>query len=229
MFQSDELDFNPDAEQSEEHGDVGESFLADTFEARNSGSSTKTEVARIETPQSEKLNQAEILEAIEKRAEAEKKVEWATNLSDGFRRAMAEGKPLVIVFGADWCDKCVMLKKEVLGMPKDPTKPDSKEVPASREFNTFHDRAIFVHADPDKDDRFGNIAQKMRELNIDSFPTLVVLEVPSMQERARVTGRWEKSTYIEKMSQAFNGKSDAPVRRPGDTALVRDARPVASA
>jgi thiol-disulfide isomerase/thioredoxin len=145
------------------------------------------------------------------RPETGRKVEWAESLSDGFRRAMNENKPLILVFGADWCDKCVTLKKEVLGQPKDKSDPNSKEIPAAAEFNAFDSRAVFVFANPEKDDRFNNVKKKMDELGIIAFPTMVILEVPSMQERARVTGRWDKDTYIKKMEEAFKGRSDAPV------------------
>lgn len=153
-------------------------------------------------------------------ATPEKKIEWAANLSDAFNKARTENKPMVLMFGADWCTSCQKLKETVLN---------------SSEFNGYGDRAVFVHANPDKDDRFGNIKQKMQELGIDSFPTMVILEVPSMVERARVTGRWDKDIYMHKMSEAFKGKSDAPMPKsstntnPGPATLVggSELRPVA--
>ena len=138
----------------------------------------------------------------ESSAQPEKKVEWEKTLSDAYRRAAAEGKPMVLVFGSEWCGACQKLKETVL---------------ASKEFNDFQDKGVFVFADPDKDDRFGNIKQKMSELGIDSFPTMVIIDVPSMEERARVTGRWDKDIYIHKMKEAFKGKSDAPMPKKTST------------
>ncbi len=222
-LQNPELDFSPHSSDVSEHSEEQETAyqalfseaVASSDQMKNTASDTNTN--RFPSPfgrGAESTQPTESrMEATNRPAEVEKKVEWADNLSDGFRRAMAENKPLVLVFGADWCDKCVTLKREVLGMKKDPGNPNSSDVPGSQEFNNgFADRAIFVFANPDKDDRFGNVKQKMTELGIDSFPTMVILEVPSMQERARVTGRWEKGIYIQKMNEAFRGRSDAPVQ-----------------
>lgn len=150
--------------------------------------------ARETTPGSESRTEARLDST--NNASPEKKIEWAENLSDAFRKAQSENKPMVLMFGADWCNACSKLKDTVI---------------SSKEFNAYNDRAVFVHANPDKDDRFGNIKQKMQELGIDSFPTMVILEVPSMVERARVTGRWDKEIYMHKMQEAFKGKSDAPM------------------
>ncbi|MBY0547909.1 MAG: thioredoxin family protein [Candidatus Obscuribacterales bacterium] len=155
------------------------------------------------------------LDSTNRTAPAEKKIEWAENLSDAFRKAQSENKPMVLMFGADWCTACTKLKDTVVN---------------SKEFNAYGDRAVFVHANPDKDDRFGNIKQKMQELGIDSFPTMVILEVPSMVERARVTGRWDKEIYMHKVGEAFKGKSDAPMPRSSSTPLAAPApadRPLA--
>lgn len=224
MNKNTEFDFSP--ESRADHNELAASLaLFAESAAKDTQPNSTANNSRFPSPfgrpaESERSAESR-LEVAVRSTEIEKKVEWAANLSDGFRRAMSEGKPLVMVFGADWCDKCTILKREVIGQPKDPNVPGSEEIPASREFNNFSDRAIFVYANPEKDDRFGNVKQKIQELGIESIPTMVILEVPSMQERARITGRWPKDVYVEKMNEAFKGKSDAPVKPSRETSNDR--------
>ncbi|MBL8851808.1 MAG: thioredoxin family protein [Planctomycetaceae bacterium] len=75
-------------------------------------------------------------------------VEWQSNLKAAHRLAVRDNKPLLIVFGAEWCHFCKKLEEETLAHPA-----------LARYIN---DTYVPVHLDFDKDDRVRDILQVER-------------------------------------------------------------------
>ena len=100
---------------------------------------------------------------------------WSTTLFDGFSRAIADHKLLVVLFADRDCPWCARLEGVIL---------------ADDRFARLQSQAVFAIAEPANEDIKGNNAKIMRELAIDRYPTLVLLDVKTdrIDELVRVTG-----------------------------------------
>jgi len=103
----------------------------------------------------------------------EGRIDWFVNDARGaYRRAVKQGKPLVLVFGTAECGFCQKLLTEVL---------------PCNSINRLAARAVFAYSEPVSDRAAGQIAAK---LQVTQAPTISVIEPArgSFEERARITG-----------------------------------------
>jgi protein disulfide-isomerase len=89
--------------------------------------------------------------------------------------ARATGKPMLLFFTADWCPPCKSLKKNALS---EPTVADA-----------FNARTVPVYVDCTND-----VPAIGRELNIEGFPTLIL--VRNGKEVSRVVGALSTSELL---------------------------------
>lgn len=73
---------------------------------------------------------------------------WEANLKAAHRAAVRDNKPMLLVFGADWCHFCKKLEEETLAHPA-----------LARYINETY---VPVHLDFDKDERVRDILQVER-------------------------------------------------------------------
>jgi hypothetical protein len=117
---------------------------------------------------------------------------WAPNLSAGFRTAKAEGKALVVVFTKECEPNCSC------------SKFLADKTLEHKGLERYASKAVFVHANPDRDDSFGNVKLLMDQLKIDAAPTTVVLKVKDggLSEVGRVRGRYDTTRWLLRFSTA---------------------------
>lgn len=108
-------------------------------------------------------------------------VKWESDLLAAHRKASAENKPLLLVFGAEWCGYCKKLEKESINTPE-----MAKFI--NREF-------VPVHLDADKEKRVTEI------LEIRGLPCTVVLS-PNADLLGRIDGYHTPGAYHQKLSTA---------------------------
>jgi thioredoxin-like negative regulator of GroEL len=112
---------------------------------------------------------------------APRAVPWQTDLKKAHELSVATGKPLLIVFGAEWCGFCHKLEQTTLA---DPAMVEY----VSTEF-------IPVHIDYDKQPRVAQI------LEVKSLPHTVVLS-PEANLLGRIVGFAEATKYRNGLEQA---------------------------
>lgn len=95
---------------------------------------------------------------------------WEAGLEAGQAKAAEFDRPMVVMFTADWCRPCQILKREIL------TEPGVEEV-------LFTD---FVPVTVDMTNA-GRSDPRISEYRIDGYPTLIVLS-PDGEEIQRVSG-----------------------------------------
>ena len=101
------------------------------------------------------------------------RIDWFVNDARGaYKQAVAQGKPLVLVFGTSGCGFCQKLLTEVL---------------PCNSVNRLAARAVFAYSEPVSDRAAGHIAAK---LQVTQAPTISVIEPAkgTFEERARITG-----------------------------------------
>jgi protein disulfide-isomerase len=113
---------------------------------------------------------------------------WLTDLPAAQAKAKKENKLVLLDFtGSDWCAPCIALKKRVL---------------TSKEFNAYaKENLVLVEVDFPRRKKQAADQQRVNEelskkYNIESFPTLVVLDVDG-KELARAEGYDSKETPKE--------------------------------
>lgn len=136
---------------------------------------------------SEKLNS---LEKEKKPEQSEKRVDWKTDIKSAYKEAMDKQLPLIVRFKEDWCGACQAQERTTL---------------SSAEFQKLADQAVFVSADPSKDDQSNSINQLMADLDINSYPTLVVLKATptDLIEQARLVGNLPQDLYVSKIKESI--------------------------
>lgn len=82
-------------------------------------------------------------------------ISWEHDLKPAYRLSAATGKPMLVVFGAEWCTYCKKLEAETIGHPTLAGYINSEFIP--------------VHLDFDKDRRAAQV------LEVHSLPMCVVL------------------------------------------------------
>jgi uncharacterized protein YyaL (SSP411 family) len=108
-------------------------------------------------------------------------VNWQPNLQAAHRAAVAENKPIMIVFGAEWCTYCKKLEKQTL---------NSSDVA-----HYINETFVPVHLDLDKEERVGDI------LEVKSLPCTIIL-TPNADLLGRIDGYYAPAKFQEKLTSA---------------------------
>ncbi len=96
---------------------------------------------------------------------------WVHDLDAGFKAGAASGKPVLVLYTADWCPPCRLLKREVLSDPA---------------IDAFMAR-VFVRVKIDLTDRRGPNNQLAAKARITGIPTMIVYTSRGV-ETTRLTG-----------------------------------------
>lgn len=126
-----------------------------------------------------------------------KNVRWQKDLKSAHKVAVAEGKPILIVFGAEWCTYCHKLEKQVIDQPETAAY--------------INENFVAVHLDADHEKKVVDI------LEVDSLPCTVVLS-PNADLLGRFEGYADARKYtanLAKSERAFREMQTAA--RVGDT------------
>jgi thiol:disulfide interchange protein len=123
-------------------------------------------------------------------SDSSKEIAWSKDLSAAYKEVQRTGKPLVVAFTADWCAYCKSMENFIF--------PNQK-------VQEFADKAVFFSANPEKDPKAEEAA---KQLNIDAYPTLVILELKDgkLQERTRIKGYHPLDDFVDRMGEALREK-----------------------
>jgi len=108
-------------------------------------------------------------------------IHWQSNLQAAHRQAVAENKPIMIVFGAEWCGFCKKLEKQTLNSPEVAKYVNETFVP--------------VHLDLDREKRIGEI------LEVKALPCTVIL-TPGADLLGRINGYETAAPFQKKLVAA---------------------------
>lgn len=108
-------------------------------------------------------------------------VRWHQDLRSAHKQAVAEGKPIMIVFGAEWCGFCKKLEKQTLNTPE-----------MTRYIN---ENFVAVHLDLDKEQKIGEI------LEVKALPCTIVLS-PDADLLGRINGYQTVDPYQKNLAAA---------------------------
>ncbi|WP_437228327.1 thioredoxin family protein [Planctomicrobium sp. SH661] len=114
-------------------------------------------------------------------ASTQQGVQWHSDLKSAHKQAVAEGKPIMIVFGAEWCGYCKKLEKQTINTPE-----------MSRFIN---ENFVPVHLDLDKEKKIGEI------LEVESLPCTIVLS-PNADLLGRINGYHTPAPYQKNLTAA---------------------------
>lgn len=114
-------------------------------------------------------------------AEGTKAIRWVDDIGTAKEIADATGKPILIVFGADWCGYCKKLDKETLSHPAVANYVNQGFVP--------------VHLDLDRE------KWAARVLEVKTLPCTVVL-APNADQLGRIVGFEEATPFYQKLAGA---------------------------
>lgn len=114
-------------------------------------------------------------------AVAAESVQWHPNLKAAHQAAVRENKPLLLVWGAEWCGFCKKLEGETLAHPA-----------LARYIN---DTFVAVHLDYDKDEKVRDI------LEVERLPCTIVL-TPRAEQLERFEGFHQPADVYQKLSSA---------------------------
>lgn len=110
-----------------------------------------------------------------------KDIDWADNLNSARTRALQNDRPMLIVFGADWCTYCKKLEKTTLSHPQ-----------MVKFINT---RFVPVHLDHDDEKRVAQI------LEVQTLPCSIVLS-PEADLLGKIEGYQSPGKYYQKLTAA---------------------------
>lgn len=110
-----------------------------------------------------------------------KTITWQANLKAAHRLSLEQNKPLMVVFGAEWCTYCKKLEKNTLSNPQ-----------LSKYINgTF----ISIHVDVDEEERVAQI------LEVKALPCTVILS-PHADLLGRIEGFQQPAAFYQKLMAA---------------------------
>ncbi|WP_417849680.1 thioredoxin family protein [Thalassoglobus sp.] len=113
--------------------------------------------------------------------QAEPELNWQSDLQAAHKVATAQNKPMLLVFGADWCHYCKKLERETL---------NSKELSAY-----VNQSFVPVHIDVDKDKKVAQI------LKVSGLPCTIVLS-PNADLLGRIDGFHTASPFHKQLEAA---------------------------
>lgn len=105
-------------------------------------------------------------------------VRWQPDIKSAHKIALAENKPILLVFGAEWCTYCHKLERETINTPGMAAYINENFVP--------------VHLDADKEQRVTEL------LDVKSLPCTVVIS-PKAELLGKFTGYCDAAHYEEKL------------------------------
>lgn len=112
---------------------------------------------------------------------AEHQLNWQTNLQAAHKKAVAENKPMLLVFGAEWCHYCKKLEKETLS--------------SSEMAKYINETFVPIHLDTDKEERVAEI------LKVSSLPCSIVLS-PNADLLGRIEGYHTVAPFYKQLAAA---------------------------
>jgi thiol:disulfide interchange protein DsbD len=129
--------------------------------------------------------------------EKPKEIEWSTDLVGSIRKATDANKPLVLQFTADWCGYCKAFENFIL---------------PNEQVQKFADDAVFVRAKPEEDEAAMEAA---RSLNINTYPTMVILDAVdgALRERGRIVGYQPLAQFVLDFTKGIRLPVPAQPRR----------------
>lgn len=114
-------------------------------------------------------------------AKKPKTVQWHSDLKKARKVAVKSGKPMLLVFTADWCGYCKKMEKKTLGHPK------------MAEY--VNDNFVPIHVDFDKSKHVVDV------LEIKSIPATVVLS-PDVDLLGRLVGYSTPKKYYQALEKS---------------------------
>ena len=108
-------------------------------------------------------------------------VTWQSDLKAAQKQAVRTGRPMLIVFGADWCTHCGRFEQNTLGNP-------TMAGYINREF-------VAVHLDFDKEQKTAEV------LEVEALPCTVILS-PEADLLGKVVGAKQPKDYWEALQDA---------------------------
>jgi len=125
-----------------------------------------------------------------------KSITWQTNLKAVHKVAREQNKPMMLVFGAEWCGYCKKLEKTTLENPQ-----------LSKYINSTF---VSVHIDVDDEEKIAQI------LEVKSLPCTIILS-PGADLLGRFEGYMQPAPMYQKLASAnklhLDGQSTASVVR----------------
>ncbi len=106
---------------------------------------------------------------------------WAYDLAGGLNTARDSGKPAFVLFTADWCPPCRVLKRGVLADP--------------RIMSSLKERFVLVKVD--LTDRYGPNAGLAGQYEVGSIPTAIVFDTRG-REVTRISGGQSLESWIRR-------------------------------
>jgi hypothetical protein len=117
------------------------------------------------------------------------RIRWEPNLYQAYRRTRDGRQPLVAYFYfAEGCPNCQALVRDVL---------------PSTELNAMAAYGVFAQVDIDKDDDKGNVARMLKDLGLERYPVVAVLDAETdvIRERGRVTGYFPLAEFYPRFTK----------------------------
>jgi len=111
-----------------------------------------------------------------------KKVRWQPNLAAAHKQSLKTGKPILLVFGADWCFFCHKLERETLNNAK------------TAKF--INSNFVAVKLDLEKDEKVAKI------LGVKSLPATIVVNSDA-DMLANIVGYQKSASYAKNLRTAL--------------------------
>ena len=127
-------------------------------------------------------------------------ISWQKNLKDAHRVALQQNKPMMLVFGAEWCGFCKKLEKTTLANPQ-----------LAKYINSTF---VSVHIDVDEEEKVAQI------LDVKSLPCTIILS-PEADLLGRFEGFMQPAPMYHKLVSAKQLHSETHVQAAGVSQRAR--------